>query len=242
MIRRKFLVVPLGLLTFIAISSGAITSASAVVFTLSTTECTGGTGVGLCWSELEAESSPLLELTGKQSETVSGGKTILKVASVSIECLTATGAGTINQEGPLTGGKTTITGGTITYKGCVITGPAAPAAKCAIPEEKSTATISAELPNEHEIVLKPEAGTVFIEIPFTNKGAETCPAAIKGTHSVTGSVAVEILTPKAHQLTKVGKAQNPTKLEFFSEKAELTEELEMSFTGLEDFVDLSETM
>ena len=41
-----------------------------------------------------------------------------------------------------------------------------------IPEEKETKGLAGELLSESELLLKPESGTVFIEIPYTIKGTE----------------------------------------------------------------------
>ncbi len=242
MLRRKLIVVLLGLLAIVATNAIAASSASAVVFTLTTEECTGGTGIGLCWSELEAESSPLLELTGKQTVRIEGGHVTFKVATLGILCLKFLGEGTINQEKPLTGGTTTITGLIITFEECELDEPATLAIKCKVPVERSTKAITATLPNENEHMLKPSEGSVFIEIPIENKGTEKCPAAVVGTHNVTGSVNIKINEPLVHLLTHTFSVINPTLLEFFSEKATLEAEGTISLPGLEDFWDLSETM
>ncbi len=232
MIGRKAIGVVLGIFAVVAMSAAMASSASAAIFELTATACEG-TEVGLCWSA--TATGTLTELNGKQSETVSGGKTVLTVAKVTIECQKASGEGVITQEA-LKGKKPTISGGVITYKECAITAPTEIKTKCSIPAEKSTTTLAGTLESSTELLLKPETGTVFIEIPFSNASGQTCPAAIKGTHSVTGSQQVTVLNPEVGETTKTGEAVKASKLEFFSEKAELTETLTLSFTGLGDFV------
>jgi hypothetical protein len=222
-----------------AVNGVVASSASAVVFTLGTTECTGGTEVRLCWSEKEEAASPLLELSGQQSETVAGGTVkflILSEPEQEIECKEAIGSGTITQEGVLTGGPKTSLKGTITYKGCKLT--KGPTTTCSIKEEEKTKELLGVLESQTELKLTPETGAVFIEIEYL---LATC--AFKGKHSVTGSQIVEILNPESHALSIKGKAitKAGTGLEFLSSPAVLTQELTLSFTGLEDFVDVSKT-
>jgi hypothetical protein len=240
MVKRKLTVLMAALMA-VAFSAVAVSSASAVVFTLATTECTGGTNVALCWSEKEEEASPLLELTGEQSETVTGGVVDFTVNVEPVQiilCEKSTGSGTIFQKEPLgTGAKTTLKG-TLTYEGCKL--DTEPTKKCVVTVNNTTKPLLGTLINGKEIELKPETGSTFIEITYSNNGAEKCPVAFSGTHPVTGTQNVEILNPTKHELTKKGKAVGKT-LEFLSSKAELSQELTMSFTGLEDFVDVSTT-
>ncbi len=243
MIRRKLVAVLFGLLAIVAMNAIAASSASAVVFELGTEECTGGLNIGACWSETEAKTDPLLELVGKQTVRIEGGHVTFKVTQLTILCLKFLGEGTLNQETPLkTGFKPTITNLIITFEECELDEPASAAAKCKVPLERSTKTITGTLPNENEIHLAPSEGTTFIEIPIENKGSETCPAALKGTHSVTGSVNVKIGEPLEHKVTHTFIVINPTLLEFFSEKATLEAEGTIAFPGLEHPWDLEETV
>jgi hypothetical protein len=235
-----------------AFSAVAASSASAVVFTLSTLPCTEGTNVALCWQESAAkpECNPALkatlcELIGEQSETVSGGLlslTVLGSPNIVIECTASTGKGTIVQLEPLVAGKhTTIVGGVILYEGCKITSTEELAKKCKVPAERETKPIKGELQTQTELLLEPATGTVFIEIPFENNGTETCPTAVKGARNVTGKQLVTILNPEIHELTKTGETVVESELELFSDKADLKQPLTLSFTGLEDLVDISKT-
>jgi hypothetical protein len=242
MIRKRLMTALLVAVSAVAFSGVASSAASAETFTLSTTACSGGTDTALCWSE--TETSELLELTGKQSETVSGGTTVLKVSNpeITIECKEASGSGVITQTEPLgTNKKGTTLSGTIVYKGCKIIANASIAKKCTIVESKETKKLKGTLNSDTELLLVPEAGTEFIEVEFLNNGAETCPATVKGKRFVTGEQQVEIVNGTKHELTKSGNAKKASKLKFFEEPAELTESLVLSFTGLEDWVAVTET-
>jgi hypothetical protein len=57
---------------------------------------------------------------------------------------------------------------------------------------EGTKGLAGELLSESELLLKPESGAVFIEISYTIKGTEKCPATFLGTHNVTGEQAVTI--------------------------------------------------
>jgi hypothetical protein len=242
MIRRMILPL-LAVCAVVVCSAAAAGSASAEVFKLEASECTGGTNVALCWSAEEAEASPLKELVGKQSETVSGGDVMLTVSNpeITILCTGATGSGTISQPEPLVAGKKTTLTGTITYSGCTIEASAAIAKKCKIPTSKTTKELLGTLTSGTELLLAPASGTEFITIEFENNGAEVCPATIKGNRTVVGEQVVTITNPTKHELTKSGTSVVKSKLKFFEEPAELTESLTLSFTGLEDWVDVSTT-
>jgi hypothetical protein len=226
------------LMALLLTAIGAVTasSASAVVFTLTTTACTGGTNVALCYENAAKEK---LELTGEQSETVAGGKVIFTVNSEpaqKIECTTSKGSGTIIQKEPLVAGKKTTLKGTLTYEGCKLI--TEPSKKCVVNVTNTTKALLGTLETVSTLKLVPETGTVFIEITYSNNGTEKCPVTFLGTHAVTGTQTVEILSPETAAATKSGKAIGET-LEFFSSKANLSQELTMSFTGLEDNVYVS---
>ncbi len=246
MLKRKMFGV-LAVAAVAAFSALGASSASAVVFTLSTLKCEGGSNVALCWeSKAKTECVAgefLCELVGEQSETVKGGLVVLTVLSSPnqvIECTEATGKGTILQNEPLVAGKiTTIDKGVITYKGCKLTLPEELVKKCEIPVEKETKALTGELLTESELLLKPESGTVFIEIPYTNKGTEKCPTTVLGTHNVTGEQAVTIEKPGEPEETKTGNAVEESKLTYFSSPTDLKGSLTLTFTGLGDLVDIS---
>jgi hypothetical protein len=240
MLKRNVMGVVTAVVVLSAIGFAGASSASAVVFTLTTEACTGGTNVALCY-ELESKvactgTTQLCELTGEQSETVvdATGTVVdfnVPLAEILILCETATGSGTILQKEPLvSGAKTTLTG-TITYSGCVLDkGPAG----CTIKASETTKGLSGSLESESELKLKPATGAVFIEIEFLGASCS-----LKGKHSVTGTQIVTISNPGTAEKTKTGKAVVKSNLLFLSDPAELEQTLVMSFTGLEDLVDVS---
>jgi hypothetical protein len=246
MLKRKMFGV-LAVAAVAAFSALGASSASAVVFTLSTLKCEGGSNVAFCWeSKAKAECVAgefLCELVGEQSVTVKGGLVVLTVLSSPIqviECTEVTAKGTILQKEPLVAGKiTTIDLLIFTFKGCKLTLPEEIAKKCAIPEEKETKSLTGELLTESELLVKPESGTVFIEIPYTNKGTEKCPTTFLGTHNVIGEQAVTIEKPGEPEETKTGNAVEESKLEYFSTKTDLKGSFTLTFTGLGDLVDVS---
>jgi hypothetical protein len=235
MLGKKLAGALLAALLLAAVGGFTASSASAVVFTLTLTPCEGGSNVALCWqNEVKA-----FELTGEQSETVAGGKVIFTVNSSpvqKIECSSSTGSGIISQKEPLVTGKKTTLKGTLTYEGCKLI--TEPSKKCVVNVTNTTKALLGTLETVKTLKLVPETGTVFIEITYSNNGTETCPVTFKGTHAVTGSQTVEILSPETFTATKSGKAIGET-LEFFSSKANLSQELTMSFTGLEDLIGVS---
>jgi hypothetical protein len=233
MLRRKLAALLFAGCLVVAASAMSASSASAA-FTLTTKACTGGAFLGLCYENEKAtecgEKSTVCELEGTSTETVSGGATTLKIntsPNVVVECKTASGSGTIDQLSPLTE-SAQILKGVIGYKGCKITAPAEIVTKCVIPETKETNLLLGTLTSVEKLLLKPETGTVFIEIPFTSKEGQTCPATVKGTRSVTGEQEVTIASPETFGSSKTGTAVLVSKLEFFSQKAELTEELTLT--------------
>jgi hypothetical protein len=130
-------------------------------------------------------------------------------------------------------GKKTTLEGTITYSGCVLDkGPAG----CTVKASEKTRNLLGSLESETELTLIPEPGTgeVFIEIEFLGAACS-----LKGRHNVTGTQDVTIVSPGTPEKTKTGKAVVKSGLEFLSDPAELEQTLVMSFTGLEDLVDVS---
>jgi hypothetical protein len=245
MLKRKLFGV-LAVAAVAAFSALGASSASAVVFTLSTLKCEGGSNVAFCWeSTLKTECVAgefLCELVGDQSVTVKGGLVVLTVLSSPIqviECTLVTGTGTILQTEPLVAGKKTTIHLTLIFTGCKLTLPEEIAKKCMIPEERDTKALEGTLLSESELLVKPESGTVFIEIPYTNKGTEKCPAVFLGTHSVAGEQQITIEKPGEPEETKTGNAVEESKLTYFSSPTDLKGSLTLTFTGLGDLVDIS---
>ncbi len=218
-----------------AASGIASSAASAAVFTLTTTACTGGTFLNLCY----VNGTEKLELTGTQTfSVVQLGKGILKGIiggeAVTVECeeTVATGTPLVNQASPLTA-KGTITG-TLTFKKCKVIGNATVVKKCKIPVEKESTKLVGSLNSVSELLLKPETGTEFIIIPFENNGTEVCPATIKGNRAVTGEQAITITTPEEPAEEKTGKTVVKSGLKLAGEPAELEASLDLMLTGLGD--------
>jgi hypothetical protein len=235
--RTKFMGVLIAAFVVTAISAVGASSASAVVFTLTTTLCTGGTNVALCYST--TANPETLELIGEQSETVEGGLVVFTINTEpvqKIECESSSGSGTIFQKEPLVAGKKTTLKGFLKYKGCVLV--TEPNKKCIAQKENETTELEGTLETETTLALKPASGTTFIEIEYTNNGTEKCPATFLGKHAVTGTQTVEILKASTPEETKKGKAVGKT-LKFFSSTAELSQELTLTFTGLSDKVYVS---
>lgn len=230
----------------VALSGLAATTASAAVFSLTSVACSGGTTVAICYQGKDpAGAEGSWELSGKQSVTAAGGAGKLVVPTLetlTIAC-TSTASGetpVITQNSPLGNGKTTITGGDLVFKGCAPTAPASVVEKCVIPTEKETLKLEGTLESGTEVKLVPASGTTFIEIPFTSKSTLTCPAAFIGNLKIRGSQVVTIVSPAAPEKTKRGDAVAKSGL-FYGESnaAELTGEITLTFTGLEDNVYVS---
>jgi hypothetical protein len=238
MLRRKIMGVIIAAALVVAVGAVGASSASAVIFTLTLTACTGEAKAALCY---ETAGKEKLELEGQQSETVAGGVvdfTILTTPQQIILCEKSTGSGTISQLHPLKAGEPTTIQGILKYEGCKL--DTEPSKKCVVNLNNETKELLGTLEKgaegtEEELKLVPKAGTVFIEITYSNNGAEKCPATFLGTHAVTGSQLVDIINAEVAEPTKSGEALGET-LEFLSAKAELSQELTLTFTGLGDNV------
>jgi hypothetical protein len=212
-----------------AINAVAVSSAAAAVFTLTTTACTGGTNVALCY-ETETTKD---ELTGEQSVLVEGG-TVVFTAKVSpeqkIECTKSSGSGTIVQTEPLTAGKKTTFHGKFLYTGCKLT--TEPKKKCVVNENNETFELEGTLESESELKAKPKAGEILMTITYSNNGTETCPATFLGEHGISGTQSMEVVNPGTPSETGKAKAIGRT-LKFFSAEGELSQEMTMSFENTE---------
>jgi hypothetical protein len=230
----------------VALSALAATTASAAVFSLTSVACSGGTNVAVCYEGTDpAGKVGSWELSGKQSITTEGGPSRLVIPTLetlTIACTSNQSGETpvITQNSPLGNGKTTISGGDLVFKGCALTAPASAAEKCVIPKEKETVPIVGTLESGTEVKIVPASGTTFIELPFTSKSTLTCPAAFIGNLKIRGSQVVTIVSPAAPEKTKRGDAVAKSGL-FYGESnaAELTGEITLTFTGLEDNVYVS---
>jgi hypothetical protein len=234
-----------GIALLLCFSAFAVVTASAgaVVFTLTTTECTGGTFRNLCYET----GGKKFELEGEQTVEVKQLSVgVFEVPSksgttVTIECKKlkqgTKEANVVIQKKPLSeNGKTT---GTLEFEECAITAPAADVTNCTIPASKETTSLSGELTSGTILKLTPAAGETkpFIEIPFSNATGKTC--VLKGTKDVTGFEEIEITNAGTAETTKKGKSKEASGLKFGEETASISGELEESYPGLSDSVYVS---
>jgi hypothetical protein len=224
-------------------------SAGAVVFTLTSIACTGGTSKNLCYEgenpkketgkwELEGEQTvEVKQLTAWSILVPSGSGTTSGIECKKLKQGTKE-ANVVIQNKPLSeNGKDE---GTNVFEECSIIAPPADREKCEIPASLETKSLSSELTSGTILKLTPKAGetTAFIEIPFSNKGSNTC--VLKGTKKVTGFEEIEIIKPGTAEKTKKGKSKEISGLKLGEEAASLTGELEESYPGLVDNVYVSE--
>jgi hypothetical protein len=238
MLKRNLTGVVIAALAIVALSAVGASSASAVEFALPNVECSGAVNWALCYENEAGKTTPctvaskMCEFEGEQSEEVKGGLmkfTALTVPQQVIECETSEGTGTIKQLTPLKVNSPTTLTGKLKYKGCALTSE--PKKKCVVNVNNETVELLGELSSETDLLLKPKELTTFITITYANNGKEVCPATFAGPRKVTGTQDVEILEPGVLLLSHVGVAVGET-LEFFSNKAELAQELTLTFTGL----------
>jgi hypothetical protein len=219
----------------VGIVSAFASSADAVVFTLSTKACSGGANVALCYESVAKEK---LEFEVEQSITIAGGGALLvmiRSPEVAIFCKKSSGSGTIAQKEPLAAGaRTDINGLIVTYEECEATGAPVWAERCTVPTSKATNKLKGELLTASELLVKPETGTSFIEIIATSREGQSCPADLKGLHSITGEQQVQIFNSGTLEATKSGATLTESRLEDLWEGAHLTEELTLMFPGLGD--------
>jgi hypothetical protein len=219
-----------------AIAGVGASSASASVFTLGTEEC-NGTVWNLCWAE--TETSALLELVGTQSVTAEGGlnKFVVPGIPVEIECedVVSEPGGTIQQPEPLVKSGTIL--GKLRFLGCVLVGANAVATKCVIPTFEVTKELSGILTSETNVLLTPQEGEVFIEITFSNKTGQTCPALVVGKRKVTGMQDLTILNPQHTLNSKTAESVVKSELLFIEKAAELTGSITVTLTEFGDWFD-----
>jgi hypothetical protein len=199
---KSRLLCALGVLAVFAISGVAASTASAA-FVLKETACGSGSIVNLCWETAEKGTS-LKQLSGEEEFLIllaSGGVTLkatLGGSVVEIKCNDTIGFRTtkeveeglpedfallILQPEPLIANSTIDA--TLLFIECKLEKELG--TLCVVPTEKETAALVGTVEeNENNILFKPVSGTIFIEIPFSNNGSNTCPSTIKGTKKVTG--------------------------------------------------------
>jgi uncharacterized protein YbcI len=235
--RKQMLVFIMGV-ALVAMGGLTASAASAEVFELRSEECNGAVW-NLCWAETEAGA--LRELQGTQSITAEGGKNLFVVPGipVEIECekVKSEPGGTIQQPEPLV--KTGTILGLLVFEGCKLVGTNATATKCVIPTKEVTKELSGELTSATNVLLKPEEGEVFIEITFTSKEGQTCPATVIGKRKITGMEDVTILNPQHTLNSKTGESVVKSELLFIEKAAELTGQITVTLTGFEDWFDVT---
>jgi hypothetical protein len=245
MSRMKLLV--LGVLGVIVAFAVASSSASAVVFTLTTKKCEAPTTTTtICWALFEKEE--LFELEGEQSFTgtysaeVAGEENLLAAKfgeeEVHILCTGATSSGTVLQPEPLK--VAPVIHGELVSTGCTLLEPVGK--KCSIPPTLTTNEIEGVAGASSEEVLfqpGPTDGGIFIGIKFSNNGSEKCPTAIFGTQNVKGSQLC--LWPHHEEDLQTQllfcEAAGST-LTLGGNKAEFLQAQEITLVGLNDFWDI----
>jgi hypothetical protein len=229
---------------FAAVTSGA----DAVVFTLTSTACTGGTFKNLCYEgENPKQETGKWELEGEQTIEL---KSLTPLAfelppktgtALTIECKKlkqgSKEANVLIQKHPLSeAGKTTFT---VVIEECAIAKPLADKENCEIPALKETPSLTGELISATLLKLTPSAGesSAIVEIPFSNKGTKTC--VLKGTKTFTGFIELELVNAGTAEETKKGKSKEESGLKFGEEAMSLSGELEELYPGLKDQVYVS---
>jgi hypothetical protein len=170
-----------------------VASAASAAFVLTATECTSAAPTinTLCYSTTE-KGTTLFEFSGseaflatKEAGTTSFLKAKFGAEEVFIDCTGAEAlGGEMLQPSPLVE-TPKVDVASLDFTGCVLLEPIGK--KCVVPAELTTKPIVGGTTGEDgDVLFAPTEGTVFIEIPFTNNGAETCPAIIKGVKKVTG--------------------------------------------------------
>jgi hypothetical protein len=241
---------PVGvLIAAIVLAIGAFattTAASAAVFTLTNTECLGGTTIALCYQGKDpAGTTGSWEFEGEQSVTMRGGTTRVTVPSLEgleVRCTesVSTGLPVFLQHEPLANGLTTIEEGALVFIGCLPTNPASFQANCVLPAASQTVNLLDELESETDVVLTPESGTIFITFEVKSKESLKCAAAFLGQLHIRGTQLLTFLNPGVPELTKTAVAELKSGLLYGEENlVELEKEGTISFTGLEDLVYVS---
>jgi hypothetical protein len=243
----RFRLVVIGVLAVAAVCAMAVSSASAVIFELTTVRCVAPEDTTtICWALFTGEE--LFELKGEQSFTgeysaeETGEENLLAAKfgeeEVHITCTGATSKGTVLQPKPLEVAPVIV--GVVVSTGCKVLEPLGK--KCDVPETLTTSEIEGVVgPTDEEVVFSPSPADlgVFIAITFTNNGTETCPAAIKGERKVTGSQACLWVKPTEDLEKHLLWCQTAgSKLKFSGNAAEFLQSQQITLVKLEDFWDI----
>jgi hypothetical protein len=240
MLKSKLRTVLFALLAVTAVAAATASTASAT-FVLTEIPCGSNAPnpivFNLCYgtSEELALSEPL-ELTGEESITALAGENLFFVPSIPVEilCKKAEGIGAnqlIKQLIVLGPNATSATvEGQLEFQECILEGTGTIASKCVIPTQEVTTALTGKAISTEAVLLKPAAGTVFIEINFTSKAGQTCPATVIGLRKVTGEEEVKVNT-EDELGQKTGSSVAKSELLFIEKQAELTGEITVSMAG-----------
>jgi hypothetical protein len=246
MLKKKLVAALLALFAVAAVTAASAATASAA-FTLSSEPCGGNSPVvhNLCWNTTKvlAELEPL-ELTGIEEIKAVGGPILFNVPSIPVEilCEKIESTTTIDQStvlGPLA--KNSTIKGFILFMECSLEGTGTVATKCVIPVEEPSNELKSEAISNTAVLLEPASGTVFVEINFTSKAGQTCPATVIGLRKVTGKE--EVTTSEApEEGQKVGESVVKSELLFIEKASELTGSITVSLVNAKlDWVRLAES-
>lgn len=230
----------------LAVSGLATSSASAAVFELTAEPCSGTGIVALCWDSVN-KGTNLRELKGSQTfealkDVEEAGEeslllTKLGELEVHIVCVDAHAEGTISQASPLVS-TPTLSSPKIVFTECKLLETLGK--KCKVPATLETKEITGTTPGVGEVLFKPTVGTTFIEFEISNNGAEVCPATVKGVRKITGEqtclwLELEVDLPE-HLLFC---PTEDSKLKFIEQPAELLLAVEVKLVGLVDEWDVT---
>jgi hypothetical protein len=225
------------------LSAVGASSASAELV-LSAENCNGTvTWLAVCWAPTETVASlaETKELEGSVEVVASGGPNLFVVPGipVEIECGSVKQfekTGKLNQTTPLTV-ETSITG-QLTFEGCKLVGTNAVATKCVIPVKETTKALKGHATAPLAVLLKPTEGEVFIEITFTSKEGQTCPATVIGKRKVTGAEELKVAGTELKGTLGSKSATSVVKSEllFIEKQAELTGEISVTIPAAEDWL------
>jgi hypothetical protein len=162
---------------------------AAAEFVLTAKACGNGLPT-LCY---EGEAAKLFEFEGEEQVAgglVSGTETLISATiggnEIHAVCTIDELHGTFLQAVPLTT-TVSLSGLQVTLSGCALLEPLAKL--CTIPSVLKFALLTGTYAEESPVAktkLAPAEGTTLVAIEFANHGAETCPAAVKGTNTLTG--------------------------------------------------------
>ncbi len=173
--------------------------ASPAGFELLKTECLPGAIPTFCYEE----GSSLREFVGEElfvGSLTAGGKALLQATlganMVELLCKASSISGMAKQTAPLAvaaSEKSVV----LVLTECALQGGLA--TKCKVPSELKMNSLVGELANEEPVkttTYRPESGTSWLVVAFSNNGAETCPATVAGEKKLTGEQSCQNVEPE----------------------------------------------